>query len=106
MTRQDIRADLLEAEPAERRGGAGEAALHNVLCQSEHLEDLGAPVAGDRRDPHLGHDLEEAKLGGVEELLLLLDDGGGAGLCPVLFDGGRVQLPGPGAPDRQLVLGA
>ena len=50
--------------------------------EPERLEDLGAAIAGDRRDAHLGHDLEQALFGRVDQLFTLLHDGGGAVLAP------------------------
>src|SRR5581483_12048820 len=39
---------------------AGEAQIHHLARQAHDLEQLRAAIAGDGRDPHLGHDLEQA----------------------------------------------
>src|SRR5690606_30101539 len=52
--------ELGEADPLERADGADEAALDDVVVQAERLEDLRALVGLQRRDAHLGHDLQHA----------------------------------------------
>src|SRR5437762_618436 len=39
--------------------GPGEVVIHEVPVQADRLEDLRAAVALQRRDPHLGHDLQD-----------------------------------------------
>src|SRR2546430_7079229 len=51
--------DQVDADARHAGGGPGEVAIHEVPVQADGLEDLGAAVALQRRDPHLGHDLED-----------------------------------------------
>ena len=59
---QHVLRNLPEPDPAEARGRAGEGELDKGVVQPDGLEDLGAVVAADRGDAHLGHHLEEASL--------------------------------------------
>ena len=59
---QHVLRDLPEPDPAQARGRAGEGELDKGVVQPDGLEDLGAVVAADRGDAHLGHHLEEASL--------------------------------------------
>src|SRR5918998_852135 len=43
----------VEADAADARGRAGEVAVDQLALEPHGLEDLGARVARDRRDPHL-----------------------------------------------------
>jgi hypothetical protein len=85
-----VGADLVEAEAADARGRAGEAADDDLGVEAERLEDLGAAVARDRRDAHLRHDLEQPLLGGVLEVRPGGRDARRAVLGPVRFERGRV----------------
>ena len=51
-----------EAEAADDGGGTGQAGVDDLVGQAERLEDLGAAVAVDGGDAHLGGDLEDAVL--------------------------------------------
>ena len=51
---------------ADARGRAGEVAVHELLLDADRLEDLRAGVGADRRDPHLGEDLQEALADGLD----------------------------------------
>ena len=68
MTLADIGLDLGQADPAEAGGGAGEAAVDQLLAEPDGLEDLGAPVAHRGGDAHLGDHLQEAVLHRVDEV--------------------------------------
>src|SRR5919199_5325962 len=48
-----------QVEPTDSRRRAGEIAVDDVLIESEDLKELSAQVAGNRRDAHLRHDLED-----------------------------------------------
>ena len=48
-----------EAGALDPAGGAGEAQLDHLPRQADDLEQLRAAVAGDRRDAHLGEDLQQ-----------------------------------------------
>ena len=65
--------------PPMRLGVPAEAALDDASVEAEALEDLAAAIAGDGRDAHLGHDLEQALVGGLEIVVL-----GGVGVGIVL----------------------
>ena len=69
---RDLLGDLVEVDAAELGGGAGEVAVDQVLRQPDGLEDLRAGVGRDRRDAHLGHDLEHALGAGVDVVALRL----------------------------------
>src|SRR6185369_1616003 len=51
--------DLVEAGAADTRRRAREAQVDDLAMQSDDLEQLRAPVAGNRRDAHLRDDLEQ-----------------------------------------------
>src|SRR5262249_17931632 len=61
--------DHIEADAADARGGAGEILVHELLVESDGLEDLGAAVALDGGDTHLGDGLQEALLDGLQVVL-------------------------------------
>ena len=61
---------LLQSYPADARRSPGEVPVDEALAQSDALEDLGAPVALERRYAHLGHDLDDALVHGLDEVLL------------------------------------
>ena len=72
----DLLGDRVELDAAQLRRRTGEVAVDEGLGQPDGLEDLGAGVGGDRRDAHLGHDLEDAlaeRLDQVGDRLLRLD---------------------------------
>ena len=73
VTSEGLAGDLLEADTLDLRRGAGEALLDQFGRDAGSLEDLGAAVAADDGDSHLGHDLEQAAL----ERLLVVELGGG-----------------------------
>ena len=50
----------VDAHPAHPGGGPGEVLVDEVLVEADRLEDLGAVVALDGRDAHLGDDLDDA----------------------------------------------
>lgn len=64
----DLLGDDVEAGAADLGGGAVEVLRDEVLVQADGLEDLGAPVGGDRRDAHLGHDLQDALAERVDQV--------------------------------------
>ena len=61
--------DVVEIDAAEARGRPGEVALDHVGAEAEGLEDLPALVALERADAHLAHDLEQALVDGLDEVL-------------------------------------
>ncbi len=61
------RAQIDAADP---RRGAGEVAIDDVRRQPDGLEDLGAGVRRDRRDPHLRDRLEQALADRLDDVLL------------------------------------
>ena len=52
--------DVLELEPADGRGDAGEVFADELRAESDGFEDARAAVGAQRRDAHLGHDLHQA----------------------------------------------
>ncbi len=60
MLREDVLGQIFEAQPAELAHRPRQAEVDDVVAKAECLEDLGAPVGVDRRDPHLRHDLQHA----------------------------------------------
>ena len=67
----------VDADAAHARGRPGEVLVDEVLGEPHRLEDLGAVVALDGADPHLGDHLHQALDHRLQVLLLRL--GGGAG---------------------------
>jgi len=62
--------DDIDADAADAGGRPGEVLVHEVLAESERLEDLGSVVALDGADAHLRDDFEDA-LGDRLAVLLL-----------------------------------
>ena len=60
----------VQTNAAYARGGPGEVLVDRLLVQANGLEDLGAAVALDGRDAHLGHHLEHALVDRLDEVLL------------------------------------
>ena len=54
--------ECLEAQPPDPARRAGEAPVHQLIREPEHLEQLAAAVARHGGDAHLGHDLKEPEL--------------------------------------------
>ncbi|MPM13783.1 hypothetical protein SDC9_60142 [bioreactor metagenome] len=83
----DLEVDLLQAQTADLRGGAGEVLVDQLLGQPDGLEDLRAGVGGHGGDAHLGHHLQHAlaqRLGDVGHGPGRLDRHEGAGAGQVL----------------------
>ena len=59
----------LHPDPAHPRRSPGEVTVDDAGIQAHRLEDLGAPVALDRGDAHLGHDLDYALVDRLDVLL-------------------------------------
>ena len=60
MALLDLRGELVDADAADARGRAREVLVDEVAREADGLEYLRAVVALDRRDAHLGHDLDHA----------------------------------------------
>ena len=73
VTRSDLAGDAVQANPAKTAGRSREELVDDVVRQTDRLEDLRPRVRGDRRDTHFGHHLEDALVGGLDEVLLGLD---------------------------------
>lgn len=54
--------EVVEGHAADARNRPGEALVHDVAAEAVHLEDLGAVVAREEGDAHLGEDLLQALL--------------------------------------------
>ena len=83
MAGEGFTGDLLESYTFDLGRSSGETLLHQRGGNAGRLEDLGAAVAADNGDAHLGHDLEEAAL---ECLLVVQKRSGVIGLDRALFD--------------------
>jgi hypothetical protein len=96
LAREHVQADALNA-----RRGPREVALDQIGVEADGLEDLRAPVALERRDPHLGHHLEDALVDGLAVVLDrlvavdALDDALGGEVAERLV--GEVGIHGGGA---------
>ena len=66
---QDIFGDLFQAHATQAARRPVEVMLDDLAVDTDRLEDLGAAVRGQRRDPHLGHDLEQPRLDGRAEVV-------------------------------------
>ena len=103
---EGLAGDLLQADTADPGGGLVEVLGDQVFAQADSLENLGAAVAGDRADAHLGHHLDDPLL---DRLAVLLD--GGVVVDPLLHHPlldhvvqgleGDVGVDGPGAVAEQ-----
>ena len=51
--------EVVEASPLDTAGHTFETQVNDVVSQPDRLEQLGAPVGGDGRDPHFGEDLQQ-----------------------------------------------
>src|SRR5690606_4150856 len=67
--------DDLEPNAADAAGGAGEVLVDQLATEANRLEDLGAAVALHRADAHLGGDLQNRLVGGLDVVLLGLFEG-------------------------------
>jgi hypothetical protein len=65
----DLLGDDVEADAANAGQRAREVPLDHVLVEADGLEDLRAAVALERGDPHLGHDLEDPLVEGLDVVL-------------------------------------
>jgi hypothetical protein len=68
----------VDADTAERAGGAGEVLVDEFLGEADRLEDLRHRVRADGADAHLAHDLQDAlaqRLDHVADRLGRLDAG-------------------------------
>src|SRR3972149_2021412 len=61
--------DHVEADAGPARCRAGEVPVDEVAVQADRREDLGAAIALQRRDAHLGHDLEDPLVQGLDVVL-------------------------------------
>ena len=84
--REGVAGQPLEAEAADPRDGAVEIARDQRLREADGLEHLGAAVAPQRRDAHLGHDLAQTL---VERRDIVLDGLDDAHAAQTLLDGER-----------------
>ena len=69
VTRQHVLRDLPEADPTDHRRGAGEAAVDHFRTETDRFENLRAGVGLERRDSHLGENLEQPFFGGAAVFL-------------------------------------
>ena len=99
VAREGLAGDLFKTDPLDLGWGTGETLLDELGGDAGRLEDLGATVATDDGDTHLGHDLEQSAL----ERLLVVELGIGevhldGALLDHLADGldGQVGIDGAG----------
>ena len=67
---EDVAPSSSKPRPPMRFGVPAKQRSTTASCQPEALEDLAAAVARDRRDAHLGHDLEQALVGRLQVVVL------------------------------------
>ena len=60
----------IEADAFDARCGAREVGFDQMLIEADGFEDLGAAIALQRADAHLGEGLEQALVDGLDEVLL------------------------------------
>ena len=73
-----ISGDLLQTNTADGTYFRAEVSLQQTLAESDALKDLRTAVGADGRDSHLGHDLEQTFLNGLDVVgfcggIILLD---------------------------------
>src|SRR6266511_5218929 len=71
-TLNELAFELGEADAADRARCTGETGLDDVPRKPDGLEELRAAIRRDLRNPHLGHDLQDAVLDGFTESELRL----------------------------------
>ncbi len=59
MPGQEVAPQRVIPHATDPRRSASKTRLDDVLVDPDDLENLGAPVTANRRDPHLGHDLQD-----------------------------------------------
>src|SRR6185437_14376958 len=69
VTHQHLLRDRLHADAADARGGPGEVLIDDVRSQADRLEHLGAVIALDGGNAHLGHDFDHALGRGLDVVL-------------------------------------
>ena len=69
MTQTDLTREHVVPDSRDTRGGAREAARDELAIEADRLEDLGAAIALQRRDPHLREGLEQPLVAGLHEVL-------------------------------------
>ena len=79
---EDLLGDDLQTDAAHPRGRPREILVDELLVQAHRLENLCAAVALDGRDPHLGHDLEDALVEALDVVLHRLCRGSGPSGSP------------------------
>ena len=67
-----MRVQLVKSNTAQRRRSAKEAAIHNLLAQSNRVEKMRAAVAIHHRDAHLRHDLRQPKIKRMQQICFAL----------------------------------
>ena len=61
-----ISGDLLQTNTADGTNFCAEVSLQQTLTESDTLKDLRTAIRADGRDTHLGHDLEQTFLNGLD----------------------------------------
>src|SRR5215212_9024008 len=67
---QRLDREHVQADAADARGRAGEVLLDERFLEPDRLEDLGAAVAANGRDPHLRNRLEDPLAGRLDHVVL------------------------------------
>jgi len=86
--------DFMEAEAADARGRAGEAAVDDFLGEPDRLEQLRRTIGPERRNAHFRHDFEEPLVHRLDVVrrrgdLVLREERRDGGEREVGIDGGR-----------------
>ena len=70
MRTRDVRGDLGPADAAKTCGSAGQTFVDDLIGQANGLEELCAMIAVERRNAHLGHDLAQTFVDGIDIIAL------------------------------------
>mmetsp|Transcript_30094 Transcript_30094/g.66683 ORF Transcript_30094/g.66683 Transcript_30094/m.66683 type:complete len:363 (+) Transcript_30094:4764-5852(+) len=82
---EGVSAQLVKVDSPNASGCALEAQVHHLISQAQRLKDLGALVAGQGADTHLGHHLENADSHALDVVLDNLGAGHGGGQLLVML---------------------
>ena len=95
MPQTGLLLDFSQPDAPDARGGPGEILVYQFGVQAHGLELLGATVTLDRGYAHLGHDLDHALVGGLDEVLdggVVIDGRQEAGLTGHVCQGLECQI--------------
>ena len=79
---EDVARQVHKLASPDERARVGETPVHHFPIEPDDLEEFSAQVTGERRDPHLRHDLLEARLDAAAEVTQRIGKGDIAQLLP------------------------